>query len=246
MRRAKWGKLSKEDSRALFGLHTCLLPQREIQIRLRHAQAPESCPVQLEVPRTFYLVLDGEYKQSLACQVLKYIRRTMRAHDGEHAPDHVQAVLQIRLWLGRPKDSACPAKGAATEQQPQKSWVIAFDVQRVVPLVRGLDPSANPDCVVPQQAFLKATNYISGNHCTIKFGFATVSKLLSLMYRAIYATTKVSSLPLHPPDDGQPHIHILAYSYSVECDLDPSLTGLEGSDSAVYAIQVWYLMAFSG
>ena len=167
MRRAKWGKLSKEDSRALFGLHTYLHTQREIS--LRHAQAPESCPVDLAGPRRLHLVPDGE---SLACQLLKYIRRTMRTHDGEHVPDHVQAVLQIRLRLGRPKDSACPAKGSAT--------------------------------------------------------------------------TKVSSFPLHPPDDGQPHIHILAYSYSVECDLDHSLTGLEDSGSAVYAIQVWYLMAFSG
>jgi hypothetical protein len=219
----KGGKLSQEDSRALFGLHTYLHTQREIS--LRHAQAPESCPVDLAGPRRLHLVPDGE---SLACQLLKYIRRTMRTHDGEHVPDHVQAVLQIRLRLGRFKDSA--------------RLLIAFDVRRVLPLVRGLDPSAN----VPQQAFLKATNYISGNHCTIKFGFATVSILPSLMYGAIYATREVSPLPLPHPGDGQPRIHILAYSYSVECDLDHSLTGLEDSGSAVYAIQVWYLMAFSG
>ena len=94
-------QLPREDSRALLGFHSCLYRQQVIS--LRQIQLSGFSPVQVASPckLRLYAVPDGEVEQSICCQALRIIRRSMRTCDDAPVPAHLQAYLQVRFLFTR-------------------------------------------------------------------------------------------------------------------------------------------------
>ena len=251
---AQGGKLTQEDSRALLGLHSCLHKQQLVS--LRHSQISGPSPVRVAYPSKLrlYAVPDGEVGQSICCQALKIIRRSLRTFDEAPVPAHVQAYLQIRFlftrspatsigWgCGEPMLCVCQCKSC--QGQAEVGWLLQYEVVRAVSTV--LIPQAPNTTVTGPflRASLTALNYFSGCSFVRSLRFYSEAELPAIIHRAIYRTCAdeirpLGRLPHH--EEGQPRIHVLCFTSRA------SRTDTNYETYCIsYDIKVWYILAFSG
>ena len=251
---APGGKLPQKDSRALLGLHSCLHKQQVVS--LRHTQISGPSPVRVASPSKLrlYAVPDGEVAQSICCQALKIIRRSMRTFDEEPVPAHVHAYLQIRFLFtrspgtsigwggGEPPVCVCQCKSC--QGHAEVGWLLEYEVVRAVSTV--LIPQAPNTTVTGPflRASLTALNYFSGSSFARPLRFYSEAELPALIHRAIYRTCAdeirpFGRLPHH--EEGQPRIHVLCFSSRASMSDTQYAT-----HSLSYDLKVWYILAFSG
>jgi hypothetical protein len=251
---AQGKQLPREDSRALLGFHSCLYRQQVIS--LRQIQLSGFSPVQVASPckLRLYAVPDGEVEQSICCQALRIIRRSMRTCDDAPVPAHLQAHLQVRFLFtrspatsddwggGEPSSCICQCKNC--QGQTEVGWLLQYEVVRTVSTV--LTPQAPNTTIAGPflRASLTALNYISGSCFVRPLRFYSEAELPAIIHRAIYRACSddirpLGRLPHH--DEGQPRIHVLCFA-SRASRMDTNHDAFCFS----YDIKVWYILAFSG
>ena len=251
---AQGGKLPQNDSRALLGLHSCLHKQQVVS--LRHSQLSGLSPVRVAYPSKLklYAVPDGEVAQSICCQSLKFIRRSMRTFDDAPVPAHVHAYLQIRFLFtrspgtsvgwggGEPPD--CDSQCKSCQGPGEVGWLLQYEVVRVASTV--LIPQAPHTTVTGPllRASLTALNYISGRSFVRPLRFYSEAELPALIHRAIYRTCADEIRPhgrLPHHEEGQPRAHVLCFTSRA------SMSDTQYPIHCIsYDIKVWYILAFSG